>query len=808
MLKNYLKTLLRTLRKNKLATIINIVGLTVAFCCATLLLLRVYHEFSFDRFFENKGKLYELYKFTNRPEGEYLSNSIAFPAQEALKKENIGVEKAAIYKQGGTAIRTGEKELSTPVELVGSEFLQLFSFPVQKGNRQTALSSPNSIVLTRDMAENLFPAQEAVGQQLQVNIDGKWLPLQVSAVLENLPKNSSFRFGALANIELDPNYSIGKDQWNMSSARLFVALDAHTSKEQFERRVRDFVGKQVTEETISYFKGLGYRKDVNGDYTGMRLLPITQMHFTPGIGDDDAVSKPFLYVLFIIACVILLIACFNFMNLSIGSSFTRVKEIGVRKCLGALKSQVCLQVWSESIGLILVALVLGIVLAITLTGTFNQLFGGEIKAAMLLHPAVIAGALLLILLISVIASGYPSLLLARLKTPEVLKGKLNVGRQGGLRTASIVLQFVIAVVLICATCIIYLQFQHLRKAPLGYQTESLISVPIRDERSGHQVVDKMRILLRNQTAFEGVTGTNINLGVGTDGASNKESMGFEFNGKAIKTNLLNVDYDFIKTVGLPLKAGRDFSPDFVADTASGVIVTESVLKQLQLEEPVIGRQIVHDSAHAPWTIVGVIPDFNLYSVNKQKEPLVICLGVRNPLSYILVKINTNNPAGAMDLVKDAYKQAAPGAEFNGSFVSENVARWYHNEKRLAKMFTIAAVVAIVLSCMGLFGMAFIVVGQRTKEIGVRKVLGASVSSIAALISKEFIKPVIIAIVIAIPIALWALNKWLQHFTYRVSLTWWVFAAAGTMALVIAVLTVGMQAIKAAVANPVNSLRDE
>ncbi|ANH81455.1 hypothetical protein A8C56_11110 [Niabella ginsenosidivorans] len=805
MLQNYLKTLIRTFKKNRLATAINIIGLTVAFACAILLLLRVRFEFSFDNFYPDQGRLYKVYSFSNQPEGKVYSASMPYPIEAAVKKENIGVEQASLFIWGGRAIRYEKKEMSQNVRLVGTDFINLFSLPVVAGNRQTPLGSSNDLVLTAAAAKRIFGTEDPVGKKMEVNIWDKWVTLTVSAVVKDLPKNSSLDFDLLASYQLHPDYAEVKNKWNWTSADLYVKLTPGANVADFEKRLQYIALRNGMSDT-AYARKSGFFKDANGNYVGMGALPVKELHFNSEMGSNNAVSKPFLFVLILIASVMLLIACFNFVNLNIGVSLTRTKEIGVRKCLGAQKRQVWLQVWSESFLMILLSVLSGSGIALLLMNKFNQLFGANIDASLFLNPVVLFSLLLLTFLISLIASGYPSVLMARLKTTEVLKGKLSVKRKGLLRNALIVVQFVIAVVLICATLIIYRQFQHLRKAPLGYNKDALVSVPIKGTENGHAVVTKMRTLLSAQSSVESISASSVNLGLGEDGSTSTTGFGFDFNGRTVFTNFMSADFDIVRTLGIPLKSGRDFSVEYASDTSNNVIVTESMAKQLGIGDP-IGRKVLYDSSQAPWVIVGVIPDFQLYSMYNKRAPLTIGVNKASD-SYLLIRINTKNPVATMDLIKKAYKEAEPGAEFRGSFVSENVDRWYRSEQQLSRMFTVAAVIAVVLSCMGLFGMAFIIVGQRTREIGVRKMLGASVSSIAMLVSREFIQPVFIAIIIATPIALWVLNKWLQHFTYRVPVTWWVFAVAGMTALCIAIITVSAQAIKAAYTNPVETLRTE
>jgi ABC-type antimicrobial peptide transport system permease subunit len=505
--------------------------------------------------------------------------------------------------------------------------------------------------------------------------------------------------------------------------------------------------------------------------------------------------------------VIILIACFNFVNLNIGLSFTRTKEIGIRKCLGAGKRQVWMQVWGESFVTVLASMIIGIIATMILMSGFNKLMESKFDLSLLSRPSIIFYLFLMLIGVSFLASAYPSFIMGKLKTVEILKGKISLKKPGIFRNSLIVAQFVIAIVLICTTAIIYQQFQHLRKAPLGYTSESLVSIPLKKYEKGKEVVAKLRTMLASQSSIVSVTGSDVNLGMGQDRSMSRTSFGFDYKGKSVGTDFMNADYDILKTLGVPLKGGRDFSTAYAADTSNTVIITESLARQMGETNPV-GLSFYADSSQPKWNVVGVIPDFHLYSMYEKNEPLTISLNNSSFISYALIRVNTQNPAATMDIIKNAFAQVQPNEEFKGSYVTENIERWYTNEKRLSMMFSIASLVAIILSCMGLFGMAFIIIRQRVKEIGIRKVLGASVSGITTLITKEFIRPVFIALLIATPIAWWAMNRWLQDFTYRISVQWWIFIVAGVVAVLIAILTVSFHAIKAAIANPVKSLRTE
>lgn len=794
------------MQKNKLHTAINVVGMSVAFTCSILLLIMVYQQFSFDSFHDNKNKLFKLYHFGNSAEGLDLGDGMAYPAASMIKAEGIGVGKATRIKNRGREVRYKDKTLEESTLLVDDDFFSMFSFAIVKGAKQNPLASTGDVVLSEKAAAILFGKEEPIAKAIEVKVGGKWISLVVSAIVQDSPQNSSIEYSVLARTEIDPEYAAQKNDWNFQNHNVYVQLASNASQAGVEKQLRGFTKKYNTID-VEYLKNKGYLKDANGDYGGMKLLPIDDLHFNAQLGTGNAVSKPFLYILLLVALVIILIACFNFINLNIGLSFTRTKEIGIRKCLGAGKRQVWLQVWGESFVTVFTAMVIGIAATVILLNGFNKLMEIKFDASLLYQPAVIFCLVLLLLFVSLIASGYPSYIMGKLKTVEILKGKISLKRPGIFRNALIVAQFVIAIVLICTTAIIYQQFQHLRNAPLGYTTTSLVSIPIKQYEKGKDVVNKLRTLLASQSSIVSVTGSDVNLGRGRDGSTNQTSFGFDYNGKSVSTNFMAADYDILKTLNITLKEGRDFSTAYPADSSNSIIITESMAKQLD-EKNVLGLSFYADSSRPKWNVVGIIPDFHLYSMYEKSEPLTISMNNNAYIGYALLRVNTQNPTATMDLIKNAYAQAEPGVEFKGSYVTENIDRWYTNEKRLSTMFSIASLVAIILSCMGLFGMAFIIIRQRVKEIGVRKVLGASVSGIAALVTKEFIKPVVVALLISTPVAWWAMNKWLQEFAYRISIQWWVFILAGVIAVLIAMVTVSFHAIKAAVANPVKALRAE
>jgi ABC-type antimicrobial peptide transport system permease subunit len=792
------------MQKNKLHAAINIIGMAVAFTCSIFLLIFVYQQFTFDKFHTNGGRLFQVYNSYSTAEGIRTGAEMGYPVAPALKAAGIGIEKSTRIRFAGKGVKYNNKELDLLVRLVDEDFFSMFSFPVVKGNKNNPLKGLDNVVISEQAATKIFGNEDPIGKTLSTNINGEWKSLTVSAVLKDFPNNSSIKFDILTRPENSPDYAGNKTNWDNRHHPVYIQLATTANKSQVERQLRDVLKKNNPGD-VDAGKNKGLQADENGDMASLRLLPITEIHFAK-IGDRQQMSKAFLYVIMLVSFVIILIASFNFINLSIGLSFTRTKEMGLRKCLGAGKRQIWFQVWGESLFTVLISMIIGIIAISLLLQYFNKTSVIGLDVSLFLQPGIILILIGILLFVSLIAAGYPSFIMGKLKAIEILKGKISIKKPGMFRNALIVIQFVIACVFICSTIIIYQQFQHLKTAPLGYNTSSLISIPIHDQANGKAIVGKMRTLLSSQSSIASVTGSSINLGVGEDHSTSKSTSSFDYAGKTISTNWVTADVDVLKTLNIKPLEGRDFETGYLADSGQAVIVTESMAKQLSAG-PVAGFSFKTDSTSAKLNVIGVIPDFHLYSMHEKTEPITILISDK-ALSYLLIRVNTRNTSATMDLVKSTYAKVEPGVEFKGSFVNENIERWYETEQMLSRMFSIAAIVAIVLSCMGLFGIAFIAIKQRVKEIGVRKVLGASVSNVAVLVTKEFIRPVLLAMVIATPIAWWAMSQWLQDFPYRVNIQWTVFVAVGLIALLISIATVASQAIKAAIANPVKSLRSE
>jgi ABC-type antimicrobial peptide transport system permease subunit len=810
MLRSYFLTAVRNLLRNKLSASINIIGLTVAFTCCVLLFLMVHYEFSYDTFHRNRDRLYLAYSFVRAPDGDRKGQSMAYPVAPTLKAEVPGIVASTAFMEVGGAIRYKGKELDNKdVRLVDNDFFRMFSFPAIAGDGHAPLGALNSVVLSASTASAVFGNESPVGRMVSVQIDGVWRELRVSAVLADAPKNSSLQFEVLARIELGPGYPERANDWNFVDHPVFVELAPEAKLSAVQNVLRSFVKVHHLADD-DFLRKQGVRKDENGDYASLRLLPFTAIHFDNQLAMDGTISKPYLYTLSLIAVILLVIACFNFVNLNVARSFTRAKEVGIRKTIGAGRRQIYLQLWAESALLFGIATAIAFVVADLVLPLFNGLFTESLRLGMLLDGRGILIVAAAAVAVSFLAGGYPAWLISRFNAVEVLKGKVSMRRNSLLRSGLITLQFVLASALISTTLVVYRQFEHLRNAPLGFEQESLISIPVKRPENARRYAQELRLRLSNQPSVLGVTTTGTNIGIGTDGGNGWGDYGFGYKDKAISARVINVGYDFLKVLGVQPLEGRDFSSDYAADTSSkesAVIFSESMARQFG-EKKMAGLRFVVDSSKPRWHVVGVIPDIRYFTMHSTLPPMTLKLDTHGDMGYILVKVRTDNPRTTIELVQSAYHELEPDNTTGASYVSENVARWYAGEKRLSTIFFIAAGIAIVLSCMGLFALVSLMMEQRRKEIGVRKVLGASVGVITGLLSMNFLRLVLLGFAIATPIAWYWLHRWLDNFLYRSSLSWWIFAVSGLLTLVIALVTVGIQTLRAALANPVRSLRSE
>lgn len=809
MLSNYVKIALRSLWKNRGYATLNVVGLASAFCISTLLFLTSYLQLTFDSFFADGEHIYQTYYFANEPEQATKSATMPLPLAPALKADFPELEAATrLVQTRKSLVEYQGRYFDKAVYLADSDFLNLFSFSMLKGNRNMAMQDLNSIVLTNDMARSIFGEADPIGKKVRVGSTGEQKQYTVTGVVADPPYNSSLQFEALIRVENLPNYQARMSAWNDNSFRVFVKLPATISQATFEARLKPFTQKYLA-SSLESLKKKGAKPDAQGDVFAIRLQTLANAHFDRELAGGKGAPVALIYVLLGIASFILLIACINFINLSIARSFTRAKEVGVRKSLGALKNQLFVQIWSESTLICFAGFAIGVFLAYAAMPAFNATFHIKLAPAYMAKPGFVALTAGLFLLVTLLAGGYPAWQMARFNAVEVLKGKVSLKRPGLLRNALIITQFTLSSLLACVTIIAMQQVDFLREQPLGFEQEQVISIPVGNQVNGRQVLQRLRNALANDPGVLAITGTDINLGNGKDHISSRSTLGFSYQGRDVSCDLLMIDYDYFKTLNIKLLAGRDFNPAYPSDSLNRVIITASMAKQLGKQNPV--GTFFHDDTDTSGQqtqIIGVVPDFHLYSLADKAQPIAMHLSHTEAIRYIFVRVTPQQLASSMDKLKAVWQSIAPQSEFMGTFLDENVAAWYQNEEMLSRIFSLAAGLAILLSCMGLFAIALLVMEQRTKEIGIRKVLGASVPSLVVSLSRDFVKLVLIALFIAMPLAWFAMQQWLDNYAYRISISLWVFVLVGAGAILVALATVSFHSIRAALMNPVKSLRSE
>ncbi|WP_300439100.1 ABC transporter permease [Christiangramia sp.] len=805
MIRNYLKIALRNLWKEKTFTGLNVIGLTVAFGVAFLLCAYALFELSYDQFHENKDSIYQVYTNQETPQGTESSDSNPVPFAAALQSEVPGVKKISRYTSGGPAVRYNDKTFRISAVWVDPDFFDMFTFPVIQGKSENPLSEKTSMALTEETAARLFGDENPLGKTLELQQNGEQVPVTVTAVLENYPASSSIGFEAVFNFKNLPNrvYADNIDRWDKHNHNVYLQLDNSISIEQFENSTKTFSELHFAND-INNAKRDGAQANPDGNYRQIKLLPVPDRSFVSIEKGVLSVSKTLQYLILAIALLILFIASVNFINMSIAKGANRLREIGMRKTLGAGKSQLFLQFWGESLIIFMISIVLGALLASALLKPFQDLFRTEASLQVILHPGNILVLSLSLLLITFIAGGYPALLMSKLGILQALKGKMKATGKNKVRDVLIIIQFSIAIVLISGTLVLWNQLEFMRSKELGFNKEQVISLPISSSKSDKQILQLLRDELQTNPNILSVSASNNILGMGKDRTSMTSVMGFEYQGREVKTNILAVDYDYTETLNINVLEGRTFSRNYAADSLS-VVINESMAKQFTEENPLEINLNIDDKL---FKVIGVIEDFHFQDLNKEIEPLSLFMNQSSALRYAYIKVKPGNLSGAYDEIKSTWNKIEPEREFLGSFLDENIDRTLMKERTMTTMISSGSILAIMLSCIGLFAISLLVVSQRRKEIGIRKVVGASVGKITLMLTSDFLKLVGIAFLIATPIAWYFSREWLQNYPYRIDLNIWIFLFAGIIAIGIAIFTISFRTIKAAIQNPVKSLRTE
>lgn len=792
MFENYFKTAWRNLMKSKVFSLINVLGLTIGITVCMMIFLFVMNEFSVDRFHKNADRIYRVTRgFEN--EGKYGSVSYlsGMHAPALLNDFKGEIKKAVRVNPRSYLVTVGDKSFQeNKVYDVDADFFDLFSFPLLAGNVATVLKDPASVVLTESTAKKYFgSANNAVGKVIELD---KSLPLKVTGIAKDVPSNSHLHFDLvipISNIK-DAGFMT---TWINNGVYTYVLLDPNVSQQQVERRLPQFVEKYLGGDLRKY-----------GFHWTISLTPLRDVYFDNVVLDNAKHGdKMVVYIFLSIAALILLIACINFVNLSTIRAVDRSKEVGLRKVLGALRNNLVWQFIGESVLLTTISCIISVGLLSLSLPWLNDLLGYSLTVSWNTLPIYIF-LVGIIIIVGFLAGSYPAFFLSAFSPIQALKGKLKLGRGGSIfRQGLVVVQFSISVFLIVGTIIIAKQMGYVKNKQLGYDKEQTLVVRI-DNNDIYQNMNAFKTDLQNQNVIQSVSLMSGEPGGFFDGYT------FDVEGHADKWNAHTefTDFEFVKTLGLKIIAGRDFSASFPTDTTGAVLINKTAAAKLGwTPQQAIGKWIqntVRDDAKRQ--IIGVVDDFNFQSLKQSMEPLVISPGMDRRVA--LIKLNGGNLKAGIDAVDKAYKKVATAYPFEYSFLDDQFGEMYKKDIRQQKILSVFAMLAIFVACLGLFGLASFTATKRFKEIGVRKVLGSSVQGIVVLLSKDLLKPVLIATCISLPAGYWIMDKWLQNFAYKTSLSWWIFCLAALITIGIALITVSIKAVRAATADPVKNLRTE
>lgn len=793
MIKNYLLLAVKNLRKQKLFSLINILGLTIGITCCLMLFLFILNEFSYDKFHKNGENIYRVVRVGemngDRRDIPYVSAAYA-PA--LLNDFPDAIQSAVRVMHDNDLISYQDISFNEKnVFLTDTNFFTVFSFKLIKGDPATVLKDPNSIVLTESSAKKYFGADDPMGKVLQFN---KKQELRVTGVCKDVPVNSHLQFDMVVPLEiLRPMQPDWFTNFPNNTLFTYIELKPGADHDQLEKRFPAFMDKYLGK----YYASIGHKM-------GLTAKPLSKIYFSDSHDNVKHGNISMVYIFMSIAILILVIACINFVNLATARATDRSKEVGLRKVLGAVKKQLIGQFILESVLFATVACLLSIGLLELLMPAYTGLLGYKLPAIWS-NPWIYVFIIGTILVIGLLAGSYPALLLSSFSPIESLKGKLKVGKGGAFfRKTLVIFQFGISVLLIIGVVVIMNQMNFVKNTNLGFDKEQSMIV-----RFDNLDISRNKKQFKNELlAIPSVQ--NVSLMSGEPGGFH-DGYSFEAEANPTEKYLFNTEFtdlDFAKTLGLKIIAGRDLSENFATDSLHAVLINRTAATNLgYTPEQAIGKWIQNISRDSvKRTIVGVVEDYHYVSLKTPIGPLVISPGKDNRLA--LIKIRSADLKSTVAEIKKAYTAEAPDYPFEYTFLDDRFDQLYRAEARQESVLSIFSVIAIFVACLGLFGLASYSAIKRTKEVGVRKVLGSSVENIVLLLSKDLLKPVLIGTLIAIPVGYYAMNKWLQSFAYRVSFHWWMFAIAVAIAVVIALLTVSSQAIKAAIANPVKSLRTE
>jgi putative ABC transport system permease protein len=809
MIFNYLKIAFRNIRKYKFISFINLFGLTVGLTCCLLILAYIVNELSYDKYHDKADRIYRVSRLFKNPQtGVEMLNlgTVAPPFAPLIQNDFKEVEKVTRFIQNGnTPFRYGEKNFNEPNPYwADSNFFAFFKTEVIKGNPQKALTGPYSIMLTEEAAQKYFGNEDPMNKVLRM---GNQFDFKVTGIFKRLPSNTHFHpeflmsFSTLNDTAIYGAENLRTNFGNNSFFTYLLLPEGYDPK-KLEAQFPAFIDRHMPRAQNAQFKP--------SQGTSLSLTKLTDIHLRSHLDSEAEPNGDIrrVYIFSAIALFILLIACINYMNLSTARSALRAREIGVRKVVGAQRKEIVIQFLTESVLICWIAIILAFVLSWALLPLLNQLSGGDLSINILMKPGIIIPLLVIPFAVGILSGIYPALFMSSFRPVSVLKGLFKArGNSISFRKVLVTVQFAISIILLIATAVVFRQMRFMQDRDLGYSKDHIITLNYTGALN--ESFDAFRTeLLSNSVLKEASRSSRIPTGRLLDAMGSQMKSGDTIAPVNVDIKYVATDHDFINTYGVKMVAGRQFSREFGADT-NAFVINQAAVSALGFRnnEEVVGKDFVYGGLRGK--LVGVAQDFHFESMHQKIVPLVFFIP-RSANSYgnISIKASGTNIPGALAHIEKSWNKFLPETPFDYTFLDENFTRLYEAEQREKTIFTVFAFIAIFIACLGLFGLSAFAISQRVKEIGIRKVLGADTHTIVTLLSKDFLKLVLIAALIAFPVAWWAMNNWLEDFAYRITIPWWIFLAAGITAAFIAFITISMQAIKAALANPVKSLRTE
>lgn len=798
MLRNYLKVILRNIRERKIYSLISITSLTIGLSCSMMILLFIRYEFSFDKFHEDASHIFRVLR-EQQGEGT-LWNSSEHPLAAALKKDFPEVVKATRVKKNDEVgvVESGTQSFyEEGIYFADQDFLDIFSFPLRSGERSTALKEPFSVLLTQEMAEKYFGDENPMGKTIKIKewYSQKKYDYKVSGVLKNIPKNSHFTFDFL--ISYNTLYSLKKggknsvETWSYFEPKTYIKLNTQADPRGLEEKFPAFLKR---------YKGESAKSEI------MHLQPLTDIHLGGNVKFELETNSDMriIYMFSAIAFFILIIACLNYINLSVAQSSKRAVEVGMRKVVGAGKSQLIRQFLGESLIFSVFAFLISLVVIDLVLPIFNSLMERDLTLDLLNNLDLLFIFLGITFFMGLLSGSYPAFLVSSFQPAQIIKGNIKIGskKSAVFRNSLVVVQFAISIILLIGTFVIHEQLHYIHNKNLGFDKEQVITVYTMDQNLKRNPESFKMELLKNPD----IMGVSASLDLPT---TIRRSLSIEWIEQGRKRdsemNFTFVDYDYFDVYDIKIEKGRTFSAEFPTDQKQAVVLNGTAAKDLGWDDP-IGRKLLVQGRE--WTIIGVVDDFHYQSLHWKIDPLVFIFYKGRGMDYFSIKIRPDNIPGTLDVIEEQWKKFSPEFPFQFTFLDERIDRIYRAEERLGTSFNIFSFLTLAVACMGLFGLTSFLLEQKRKEISIRKILGADSKRIIFLLSKEYMKCLIIAVVVAWPIGYLVMNKWLQNFVYRTSIGIENFVLSGLLAFIFAFLTVSYHSMKAVANDPVDSLRYE